>query len=36
MTITTGTKLVLFGFWFGVMFGYAFRMIQERGEDDEP
>lgn len=32
MTLTTGTKLVLFGFYFGIMAGYIIRMIQEKFE----
>lgn len=31
MTITTGTKLVLFGFWLGAMFGLFVKALLEVG-----
>lgn len=38
MTITTGTKLVLFGFWLGTMFGVflsALMNISSNNSDDD-
>lgn len=35
MTITTGTKLVLFGFWLGAMFGLFVKALFEVSDRDD-